>query len=335
MPRGELLDEAIDPSLQIAACNRRPHRRCEHRRRQHFVQAADPCADQPRQFEHVGPRARVALAGRDWRPEGDERARPVSDRVADHLGELARERTLPLLDLLVRENVIFEHEIVRDGGRDDDEVGSVRRQRRIEQAGLRRLQLAAVAAAAFRVEEQVVLLENFRNVRLQRDQVRGILHVAPDRYGARHVLVNQSEGTAEQIDARGDERWTNPVVVEYQRFNQVIGMALVVRRVHNPVRADRRRHVVQVFVFALDLPQNGIEGMLQCAVELVPLRGAELVQIRVHLLARILEHVFACEDGERNVVQHSEPPRTIARLQSPAFHVPRSKSPRNRARDFR
>ena len=45
----------------------------------------------------------------------------------------------------------------------------------LKQPGLRRLQLAAVAAAAFRIEEQIVLLQDLGDVRLQRDQVRRVL----------------------------------------------------------------------------------------------------------------------------------------------------------------
>ena len=76
--------------------------------------AADAGADQPRQLEHVAARLRVAVAGRNRRAEGDERARPVADGVPHHLGQLARERPLPLLDALPREDVIFEHQVVGD-----------------------------------------------------------------------------------------------------------------------------------------------------------------------------------------------------------------------------
>ena len=67
-----------------------------------------------RQLEHVAARLRVDVADRDRRAERDERARPVADRVAHHLGDLARERPLPLLDALLREDVILEHEVVGD-----------------------------------------------------------------------------------------------------------------------------------------------------------------------------------------------------------------------------
>ncbi len=184
----------------------------------------------------------VDVADRNRRAERDERARPVADRVAHHLGELARERPLPLLHALLREDVILEHEVVGDGDR-NDRPGRRRsaRERRVNQPGLRRLQLAAVAASAFRIEEQVVLLEDLGDVRLQRDQVRRILGVAADRNRAGDVPVKQAERTAEQVDAGGDERRPDAVVVEHQRLDEIVGVALVVRGVDDAVRARPRR----------------------------------------------------------------------------------------------
>ena len=83
------------------------------------------------------------------RPERDEHARPVAHGVAHHFGELARERALELLDALLGQDVILEHEVVGDGDGNDDEIRLVGGERGVDQAGLRRFQLAAVAAAAF------------------------------------------------------------------------------------------------------------------------------------------------------------------------------------------
>ena len=58
VPRGELLDQPIDARLEIAPRDRRPHRRGEHRGRQHLVERADARPDQPRQLEHVAARLR-------------------------------------------------------------------------------------------------------------------------------------------------------------------------------------------------------------------------------------------------------------------------------------
>ena len=87
-----------------------------------LYERADARADEARQLEDVAARLGVAVAGGDRRAERDERARPVADGVAHHLGQLARERPLPLLHALPREDVILEHEVVGDGGRDDHEV---------------------------------------------------------------------------------------------------------------------------------------------------------------------------------------------------------------------
>ena len=83
-------------------------------------------AHEARQLEHVAARLRVAIADGNRRAEGDERARAVPDRVAHHLGELARERPLPLLHALPREDVILEHQVVGDRRRNDHQVGRVR-----------------------------------------------------------------------------------------------------------------------------------------------------------------------------------------------------------------
>ena len=118
------------------------------------------------------------------------------------------------------------------------------------------------------------------------------------------MLVNEAEGAAEEIDAGGDERRPNAVVVEHERLDEVIGVTLVIRRVDDAVRPHRVHDVMKVFVLALDLAEDRIQRMLKRAVELVPLRGAQLVEVRMHLLARVLENVLAREDGLGNVVQH-------------------------------
>ena len=51
--------------------------------------------------------------------------------------------------------------------------------------------------------------------------------------------------------------------------------------------ADGGDDVMQVFVLALDLAEDRIERMLQRAVERVPLRRPQLVEIAVDALARL------------------------------------------------
>ena len=265
----------------------------------------------------------VDVRHRKRRAERDEGARPVADRVPHHLGELPREGTLLLLHPLPREDVIFEHQIVGDGRRNDHEVVAARRQRGVNETGLHRLELAAVAPSSFRVEEEIVLLQHLGDVGLEGDEIRRILGIASNRNGAGDVAVNQSERPAEQIDAGRDQRRTDAVVVEHQRLDQVVGMALVVRRVDDAVIADGAEHVVQILVLALDLPENGIERMLQRSIDRVPLGRAQFVEVAVDALARrlvparavcpaeVLDHLFAGQHSLCDVIKHGWP-RTIA-----------------------
>ena len=61
---------------------------------------------------------------------------------------------------------------------------------------------------------------------------------------------------------------------------------------------------MQVLVLPFDLAEDGIERMLERAIELVPLRRAQLLQIRMDLIARVLEHLLPRKNGLRNVIQH-------------------------------
>ncbi len=116
--------------------------------------------------------------------------------------------------------------------------------------------------------------------------------------------VDQTERPAEQIDAGRDQRRSDAVVVEHERLDQVIGMALVVRRVDDAMRAHGADDVRQVLVLALDLAQDWIQRMLERAVELVPLRRAQLVEVSVDLLAWVFEELLAREYRFGDVVQH-------------------------------
>ena len=266
MARRELVDQPVDPALEIAPGDRRPHRRREDRRGQHLDERANLRADQPGQLEDVAARFGHPMIHGDRRAEGHDGARAIADGVAHHFRELARERALPLLDALPREDVVLEHEVVGDGVRHDDEIGAVGGQRGVNQSGLERFQLAAVAAPALGIEEQVVLLEHLGDVRLERDQVRGILRVAADRDGAGHVALDQAERPAEQIDPGGDQRRPDAVVVEHERLHQVVDVAPVVRDVDDAVLALGGRHLRQVLADALDLAENRVERVLQRAV---------------------------------------------------------------------
>ena len=112
-------------------------------------------------------------------------------------------------------------------------------QRRVQQARLRALHLAAVAAPALRIEEQVVTPQQLRHVCLQRHEVHRIFHVAAYRHRAGHMTMQESERSAEQVDAGGNDRRTDAVVVEHERFGQVIGVTPVIGRVDDASCARR------------------------------------------------------------------------------------------------
>ncbi len=193
----------------------------------------------------------------------------------------------------MREDVILENEVVRDGHRQDDDVRLDGRQRRVDEPGLRILQLAAVAASAFRIQKQVVLLQHLGDVRLERDEVCGIFGVAPDRNRAGDVLVDQAERSAEQVDAGRDERRPDAAVVEDDRLDQIVDVALVVRRVDDAMIARRVDRVVRLLRNLLDFSENWIQRMLQRAIHLVSLRSTELVEIAVNAFERGFFVLFA------------------------------------------
>ena len=186
----------------------------------------------------------------------------------------------------------------------------------MQQPGLRRLQLARVAAASLDVEEQIVPLQQLGDIRLQRDEVGRILRVAADGNRARHVPMDEPERAAEQVDAGRDHRRTDAVVVEHERFDQVIEMRLVIRDVdHPPGLSSPAARWSTCLVDAFDLAEDRIERVLQRAVDGVALRRPQLVEIRMDPLPRlefglpmaatqISRHVLAREDCLGDVVEH-------------------------------
>ncbi len=203
--------------------------------------------------------------------------------------------------------MILEDQVVRDGRGDDHQIAPAGGQRRAEQTGLGRLELAAVAAAAFRVDEQIVFLQDLGDIRLERRQVHRIFQVPTDGDRPRHVAMEQPERPAKHVDPRRDERRPHAVVVEHQQLDDRVGVALVVGGVHDPVRPRRRQDVLQVFRDALDLPEDRIERMLQGAIEGVALSCAQLLEIGADALARshpffavvpseVFEDLFVFED---------------------------------------
>ena len=213
------------------------------------------------------------------------------------------------------QNVVLQHEVVGDGERDDLQFLGIGLHCGVQQPCFRRFQLAGVAPPAFDVEEQIVALQQLRDVSLERDEVGRVFRVAPDRDRASDVTVNEAERTAEEVDPGSDDRRPDAVVVEHQRFDQVIEVALVIRDIYRPtVQRGGTRDLDALFT-ALDLAQDRIERMLECAVDRIALRGAELVQIRVNALPglqlglampgpQILRNVFTREHCLSDLVKH-------------------------------
>ena len=131
------------------------------------------------------------------------------------------------------------------------------------------------------------MLEQLGDVRPERDQVERVLAVAPDRHRAGHVLVQQPQRAAEQVDAGGKQRRPDAVVVEHQRLDQIVEMALVIGDVDHAAAPDAVLRELHVFGNALDLAQNRIERVLKGPVEPVALGGAEFFQVALDPLPRL------------------------------------------------
>jgi hypothetical protein len=160
-----------------------------------------------------------------------------------------------------------------------------------------------------------VSLQQLRDVRLERHQVRRILRIPPDGNRTGHMPVNEPERPAEQVDASGDDGRPDAVVVEHQRLHQVIDVALVVRNVDDAPGASGLLRDLDMLVNPFDFAQDGIERMLQRTVDGVALRGPQLVEVGMDPLARlelrltgaatqITRYFLAREDCLGDVVEH-------------------------------
>jgi len=108
----------------------------------------DPCRAFPTWARTIRDRARTSvrrlgtvLAGRGMgAPKVDEGARPVAHGIADHLGQLTRERTLALLRPLGAPGCDSSStRSYETGRRHDDQIGAIGGESRVNQSGLRRL----------------------------------------------------------------------------------------------------------------------------------------------------------------------------------------------------
>ena len=93
------------------------------------------------------------------------------------------------------------------------------------------------------------------------------------------MLVDEAERAAKEVDARCDNRRPYAVVVEDERLHQIVGVALVVRRVDDASRASGVLDDLKVFDAPFDFPENRIQRMLERAVERIALRCPELFEI--------------------------------------------------------
>src|SRR5262245_53313066 len=128
------------------------------------------------------------------------------------------------------------------------------------------------------------------------------------------MTMEQAQSAAEQVDAGSHQRRADAVVVEDDRLDQVVEMTLVVRDVDDSSPAGRILGVLDVLRNATNLSQDGIERMLEGAIEPVPLLRAQLVEILLDALPRIrfgrsrqaahvLRDVLTLEHGAGNVVR--------------------------------
>ncbi len=159
-------------------------------------------------------------------------------------------------------------------------------------------------------------LQQLGDVGLQGDEVGRILGVAADRDRARHMTMNQPEGTTKEVDPRGNHRRPDPVVVDHQRLDQVVEMALVIGDVDDPAPARGVLGDAHVLVDALDLAQNRVEGMFEGAVDRVTLGGPQLVEVGVDPLPgfqlrlpvpspQVAPYVFPRQHRLGDVVEHA------------------------------
>ena len=160
------------------------------------------------------------------------------------------------------------------------------------------------------------------------------------------MAVDDAERSAEQIDAGGDDRRPHAVVLERERLDEIVEMALVVRDVDDATVAGGLAGVRRALGNALDLAQDRIERVLQRLVDGVALRRPQLVEIGVDALARLRpgldarsaqvpRHVFVREHGLGDLVleRHGEAQdRSISRQMASVNSVVVAVPPRSRVR---
>ena len=74
--------------------------------------------------------------------------------------------------------------------------------------------------------------------------------------------MDQAERAAKQIDSGRNNRWPDTVVVEHERFDQVVGVTAVVRSVNDTATARRGFDSLEVLADAFHLAKDRIQRVL-------------------------------------------------------------------------
>ena len=168
-------------------------------------------------------------------------------------------------------------------------------------------------------------MQQLGDVRLQRDQVDRVLGVPADRQRTGHVAVEQAQRAAEQVDAGGHDRRADPVLVERQRFDQVIDVAAMVGGVEHAAGGRGLLRDLDALGVPFDLAENRIERVLQRAVNRVPLRRPQLLEVPADAIphlesglamaaVQVPDDVLAREHRLGEVVEHLVGRHYITRL---------------------
>ena len=125
---------------------------------------------------------------------------------------------------------------------------------------------------------------------------------------AGHVFVDEAERPAEQVDAGGDDRRTNPAIVEHERLDEIVDVAAMIGCVNDAVMLRGVDREADVLADALDLSQDRVQRIFERAIKLVALRRPQFFEIRDDALAsggasqtvtarQIPRHFLMGEDG--------------------------------------
>ncbi len=159
-------------------------------------------------------------------------------------------------------------------------------------------------------------MQQFRHIGFQRDEIGRIFRVAADRNRTRDMTMDQTERTAEQVDTGGDDWRSDAVIVDDERLDEIVKMALVIRDVDSSAASRRRLRDLDVLVNPFDLAQDRIERMFERAIDRIPLRRPQLVEVGVNAFAgfelrlavpaaQVPRYILPRQYGLADVVEHA------------------------------